>query len=639
MRRICASCLLILMLLAVPQQVLAATLAQQRAEINRVNTLLRAAERFAKANRTEEATEAFTEAQKKLQAVAAEGVDERLDRGFARTLEVIAEQHAALTAIGIPLPELAKIDLAASMQSGDNPNGRLNPDQVSFAKDIAPVLTAKCGTCHIDQRRGTFSLATYNALMQGSQRGGRVITPGEGVGSVMIDLIESGDMPRGGGAKVTPAELATMIKWINQGAKFDGTDPGQPLAALAASAPGATPTPAPAPMPQPMPAPLVRATGKEKVSFAVDVAPILVGRCNDCHGPGNNSGGLSLATFTNLLRGGDSGAIVGTADPEESLLIKKLRGTSGQRMPLNRPPLSGEQIDLIASWIKEGSKFDGPEPGDTIQRTSAVVRANRATDEELSQIRAELAEQNWRLALPDEKPHKLSTERFLLMGNVPEQQLREWGRIAESQVEPVLKASRASGGEPLAKGRVTLFVFGNRIDYGEFAMMVERRDSEKNERGNWAYDIVDAYACVLPDADESSNNESLFAHQIAAIRFAELGRGRLPTWLVEGAARSTAAKLAPRDPRVTSWQEQLPEAAAKLKKPDDFMRGRLAPEATGVLSYGFVSPLMRNSRNFDRLIDRLIAGDETDEALKVAYRYDGETLAKMWLGSLQRGGR
>lgn len=637
MRRCGFCCLSLWAVLSVGADAPAATLAQQRTELNRVGTLLRSAERFAKAKRMEEASSAFTEAQGKLQSLVKEGVDERLERSFTRTLDEIRQQHAALTSAGVKLPELIAIDAGSSMRAPDKAAGRLNAEEVSFSEEIAPVLAAKCGACHIDQRRGTFSMATYTALMAGSQRGGRVITPGEGVGSVLVDRVQSGDMPRGGGAQVTPQELATLVRWINQGAKFDGEKPDQPLRELSAG-PRTAPGSKPAPMAVKA-ARLVRATGKETVSFAVDVAPILVSRCSDCHGGDNMSGNLSLATFTRLLQGGDSGAIVGTADPEESLLIKKLRGTSGQRMPLNRPPLSDDQIALIATWIREGSKFDGPNPEERIERTSAVVRAGRATSKELSQIRAELAAQNWRLALPDEKPSQVTTERFLLIGTVPEQQLRRWGDMAETQADEVLKAIRGPANAPLSKGRVTWFVFGSRIDFSEFATMVERRERGKEERGSWAYDVVDAYACLLPAAENSAENETLFSQQIAAIAFAERGQGRLPSWLVEGSARAIVARLAPRDPRVTVWQEQLPLAAAELKRPDDFMRGKLSPEMTGVLSYGFIGPLMRNTRSFDRLLERIAAGDTVDEAFKQAYRYDGAELAKMWLASRGRGGR
>jgi hypothetical protein len=99
------------------------------------------------------------------------------------------------------------------------------------------------------------------------------------------------------------------------------------------------------------------------------------------------------------------------------------------------------------------------------------------------------------------------------------------------------------------------------------------------------------------------------------------------------------AKLAPRDPRVAEWQEQLPAAVEKLKQPDDFMRGKLQPEAAGVLSFGFVRPLMRNSRNFDQLIERVAAGASVDEALRQTYGHNGAELAKRWLASLRRTNR
>ena len=55
---------------------------------------------------------------------------------------------------------------------------------------------------------------------------------GDAKGSRMIELIESGDMPRGG-AKVTPEELELLCGWINAGAKFDGPDSAAPITSFA----------------------------------------------------------------------------------------------------------------------------------------------------------------------------------------------------------------------------------------------------------------------------------------------------------------------------------------------------------------------------------------------------------------------
>ena len=64
-------------------------------------------------------------------------------------------------------------------------------------------------------------------MMQGAKNLA-VVMPGDGKGSRIYEVIESGDMPRGGG-KVDMAELTTLTKWIDQGAKFDGKDPTQTL--------------------------------------------------------------------------------------------------------------------------------------------------------------------------------------------------------------------------------------------------------------------------------------------------------------------------------------------------------------------------------------------------------------------------
>jgi len=60
--------------------------------------------------------------------------------------------------------------------------------------------------------------------------------PGKSNGSRLVEVIESGDMPRAG-AKVTKPELAAISKWIDEGAKFDGSDPKALLTKLVPGTP------------------------------------------------------------------------------------------------------------------------------------------------------------------------------------------------------------------------------------------------------------------------------------------------------------------------------------------------------------------------------------------------------------------
>lgn len=53
-------------------------------------------------------------------------------------------------------------------------------------------------------------------------------------------------------------------------------------------------------------------------------------------------------------------ARVAPNDPESSYLYRKITGAgiTGGRMPLNRPPLSDEQMQLVRNWIRRGAPND-----------------------------------------------------------------------------------------------------------------------------------------------------------------------------------------------------------------------------------------------------------------------------------------
>ena len=69
----------------------------------------------------------------------------------------------------------------------------------------------------------------------------------------------------------------------------------------------------------------------EIVSYQMDVQPLFDSSCTNCHG---NKGKLSLTSYQNTMKGGESGLVVIPNNGAESLLVKKLSGTaSGQLMP------------------------------------------------------------------------------------------------------------------------------------------------------------------------------------------------------------------------------------------------------------------------------------------------------------------
>jgi len=99
------------------------------------------------------------------------------------------------------------------------------------------------------------------------------------------------------------------------------------------------------------------------VSYSREIAPLLVKHCGACHGVRRSvpRGDFSVVTYEDLMQGGGLTQTIVPGDPERSLLVHFIEGRRGEvfRMPLEAPPLTRAQIDLIRRWIAEGAKSDG----------------------------------------------------------------------------------------------------------------------------------------------------------------------------------------------------------------------------------------------------------------------------------------
>jgi len=100
------------------------------------------------------------------------------------------------------------------------------------------------------------------------------------------------------------------------------------------------------------------------VSFSRDIAPILIAKCQTCHGADKAKGKYRLNTFEALQKPGSSGdPSVTPGEPKKSELYRLLVAKNADdRMPQKDEPLPAAQITLIERWIKNGAKFDGADP-------------------------------------------------------------------------------------------------------------------------------------------------------------------------------------------------------------------------------------------------------------------------------------
>jgi len=597
-----------------PERLQGEITAEQRQEIRSLSTSLGKVSTLFGRKQFKSSAAGLVELQQKMKALA-DGGDEEVLQALEEVHRKLVRAHALLELEGIELPPLLELKPAEATPSAG---------AVSFTKDVAPLLVGKCGRCHVDQSRGEFSMATFPALMRGSTSG-VVIFAGDATGSRIVEVIESGDMPRGG-ARVTPEELTSLKSWINAGAKFDGENPEVNLRTLAPTATNAA-------MPAP---PVTPPTGKETVSFSRDIAPVLAESCFGCHVNSQNPrANLNMTTFQGMLRGGDNGPPIVPRQPADSLLVQRLQGEGGAaRMPMGRDPLTDAVIAQFETWITEGATFDGPSADMNVAQVAAIAKAANSTHAQLSADRAELAQQNWRLGMPGTTADSFETKNFYLVGNVGTATLKEYGDKAEALAPRVAAVFGASPTEPLIKGRMTLFLFQQRFDYSEFGQMVEKRELPKEWRGHWNFTIIDAYGAMIPPRDDTYTLDGLVAQQLAGAYIASLNNP--PRWFAEGAARVAAARLAPKDPRVVAWKDGLAPALAKMQKADDFLTNKLPPEDADIAAYAFVTGLMKDTKRYRAVLDGLQKGQEFDQVFAAVYGAVPAQLAELWIRSAAR---
>jgi mono/diheme cytochrome c family protein len=114
--------------------------------------------------------------------------------------------------------------------------------------------------------------------------------------------------------------------------------------ALLAGCTPTSPAPATAPTQSPTQAPTAQPAA---VSFARDVLPIFDQQCVKCHGGDKPADGLSLESYTDLMKK----PVIQPGSANASELVKLI--VSGA-MPRRAPRLSDAQIKTISDWVNAG---------------------------------------------------------------------------------------------------------------------------------------------------------------------------------------------------------------------------------------------------------------------------------------------
>jgi len=496
---------------------------------------------------------------------------------------------------------------------------------VSFSKDIAPVLVRSCGGCHVTAKKGGFQFTNYAELMQTG-----VVQRGAGEASRLVEVILSGDMPRGGG-KVASDEIGALMKWIDAGAAYDGTDPRQPLGSLGAAA-------KPAPRAAGPKATVVTKLEPGAVSYKQDVAPVLLAACYSCHGGGEVEEGLNMKTFTTLLVGGRSGPVILPGKGSDSLLVKKLKGKGidGQRMPLNKTPLADDVIAMIQRWIDEGARLDARSDREELRNIVAAGRSVKLSHEDLAAVRLAAAKNFWSRAIPDEPPEIAGDGDVRVVGNLSPARTATLLAEAESAWRGIA-AQLVGEGRPL-KGGVIVYALAKPFDFSEWWRQRYGVERPKNVVGAGGLTGDIAYAALLvPPDDAQADIPLLLAEQLAAAAVAARG---VPEWFAQGAGRAVAMKVAPAAPLAKAWRKQPVEALPAVGSPEDFLAGMPADEAAArAVAGGFVSALAGSGSRLREMIAQLDDQVPFDQAFQAVFRGSPADLFKAWAAREAAGNR
>lgn len=99
----------------------------------------------------------------------------------------------------------------------------------------------------------------------------------------------------------------------------------------------------------------VRAEDKPKINYKEHVAGIFQAKCNACHNGDKKKGGLALDSFSGVMQGGGSGAVIEPGDPDGSRLYLLVAHQEEPKMPPNSPPIPDADLATLKAWIEAGA--------------------------------------------------------------------------------------------------------------------------------------------------------------------------------------------------------------------------------------------------------------------------------------------
>ena len=214
----------------------------------------------------------------------------------------------------------------AEEPSPEAPSNAVTFESSSSGTSVQSILASRCGKCHSETvRKGALNLASIEGVRAGGETGEDLIAATLD-DSYLWNVIDNGEMPPDDQPSLTAAETEQIKHWIESGGQSSKQ--------------------------------------QQTNSVTLDhhaVTPILLLRCNTCHGPQRTDGGLDLRSRESMLTGGQSGPAMVVGDANASLMIKRIEtqqcppSESLLKFFVRRP--SETEVKTLRQWIDTGAKL------------------------------------------------------------------------------------------------------------------------------------------------------------------------------------------------------------------------------------------------------------------------------------------
>jgi hypothetical protein len=528
----------------------------------------------------------------------------------------------------------------ANLEKVKNKGKKVEP--LSFTTDVAPIIAANCLNCHgAANPRSGLSLNTFAGWKKGG-RGGLLLVPGNAGSSRLVAAVATPNvmarMPKDGAA-LSKEDITKIGTWVNQGATFDGEAEDVELGKLRTKAKALE-----------IDSKIVinKPKGTETVSFTKDIAPWFNNLCVGCHSGNTPRGGLSLVTFEDMLRGGDSGSVIIAGDKENSRLFRLVGGLENPRMPQGQGRITRQNYEDLKKWFEEGNVYDGGDPRKPLRdlvpsdAELAAAAMNKLSDTDLSAQRRSKADAALRKALPKDEINAIESPEFVVIGTVPEARLKQIDGWAAAQMADLKKVFGA-GSTPAVRGKLALLVVKDKFSFDELHLTAIGRDAPKESHNATVVtdNLTEAYA-ILEDVGDSASTETpgLKANVIASVTEGFLKRNRptMPNWLLKGTGYTMAAAADSKNPWFTALKSEAALLAPSIMADDLFKDESYSPSTAAAVGYALVEYMINGgggAKNFVVFVKAMEGGATPVQCLKAAYNADPPAIARGFAGSLR----